>query len=176
MSGDMRLAMKIPVPSTAIRPEFIDRRPEAREKLECHGKLRATARRLSRPLLEKKMARILIVEDEPLIAMMAGEWLEELGHVVVGPAHDLKSALELAEGDLDGAILDVTLGRESSYPAADRLRERGVPFAFSTGHGPEGLDRERQAVLQLQKPFEFERFRTVVEALLGSAPRSSPEG
>lgn len=116
------------------------------------------------------MARILIVEDEPLIAMMAGEWLEELGHVVVGPAHDLKTALALVEGDLDGAILDVALGRDTSYPAADRLSERGVPFAFSTGRGLEGLDPERQAVLQLPKPFEFERFRAVVEALLTTPP------
>jgi len=115
------------------------------------------------------MARILIVEDEPLIAMMAGEWLEELGHVVVGPAYDLGSALELAEGDVDGAILDVTLGRDTSYPAADRLRERGVPFAYSTGYGQEGLDPERRATPQISKPFEFERFRTVVEAMLSSA-------
>ena len=88
----------------------------------------------------------------------------------VGPAYDLKTALPLIESDLDGAILDVTLGRDTSYPAADRLSERGVPFAFSTGHGPEGLDAKRRDVPQLAKPFEFDSFRAVVEALL-TAPR-----
>ena len=72
------------------------------------------------------MARILIVDDEPLIAEIAEEWLAELGHAVVGPAYDLKTALSLADGDLDAAILDVSLGRNDSYPVADRLKARGA--------------------------------------------------
>ena len=111
------------------------------------------------------MARILIVDDEPLIAMMAGDWLDELGHAAVGPAHDLDGALALAERDLDAAILDLTLGAHESYPVAVRLRERGVPFAFATGHGREYLKPDFRDAPQLSKPFEFETFRSIVEAL-----------
>jgi DNA-binding response OmpR family regulator len=111
------------------------------------------------------MARILIVDDEPLIAMMAEDWLDELGHSALGPAHDLDGALVLAECDVDAAILDLTLGAQDSYPVAARLRELGVPFAFATGHGREFLKPDFKDALQLQKPFEFETFRSVVEAL-----------
>ena len=58
------------------------------------------------------MARILIVDDEPLIAAMMEEWLSELGHIVGGPAHNLARALELAESDFDAAIVDVSLGKD----------------------------------------------------------------
>jgi CheY-like chemotaxis protein len=117
-----------------------------------------------------KMARILIVDDEPLIAMMAQEWLEDMGHVAVGPAHDIEAALALAEDHLDAAILDVSLGPNKSYEVARRLRQRGVPFAFVTGYALDESDPEHRGVAQLQKPFEFETFRTVVETLLASSP------
>ncbi len=120
------------------------------------------------------MARILIVDDEPLIAMLAEDWLDELGHAAVGPAHDLDGALALAEDDLDAAILDLTLGGRESYPVAARLRELGVPFAFATGHGREFLKPDFQDALQLQKPFEFETFRSVVDALTAQAGAKGP--
>ncbi len=82
------------------------------------------------------MARVLIVDDEPLIAMLAQDWLEDLGHQTVGPAHDLKTALTLAMEPLDAAILDVSLGADKSYEVARRLRAQDVPFAFATGHAP----------------------------------------
>jgi CheY-like chemotaxis protein len=113
------------------------------------------------------MARILIVDDERLIAMMAQEWLEELGHEVVGPAHDLSSALALAETELDGALLDVLLGAEASYPIAARLLQRGVPVAFATGQAPEDLPAEFEKAPKLPKPFGFESFRKVIEDLVG---------
>ncbi len=119
------------------------------------------------------MARILIVDDEPLIAMMAEEWLSELEHAVIGPAYDLDGALALAEGDRpDAAILDLTLGTQDSYPVAARLRELTVPFAFASGHGREFLAPEFRDALLLPKPFEFETFRVLVGTLLAlSAPR-----
>ncbi len=119
------------------------------------------------------MARILIVDDEILIAMMAEDWLSDMGHATVGPAHDLDSALALVEKDLSAAILDLTLGEQDSYPVAVRLRELGVPFAFATGHGPDFLAPEFRDAPQLPKPFEFETFRSVVEVLLTS-PASKP--
>ena len=115
------------------------------------------------------MARILIVDDEPLIAMLSEEWLAELGHEAVGPAHDLASAMKLADTTMDGAILDVSLGVHKSYDVARRLRDRGIPLAFATGHAPEALSEEFTGALTLAKPFSFEAFRAVVTALASSA-------
>ncbi|MEJ0098106.1 MAG: response regulator [Bauldia sp.] len=82
------------------------------------------------------MPRILLLDDEPLIAMMVADWLAEIGCETVGPADSVASALGFLDGEpLDGAILDVWLGDEDSFPVADTLRRRGVPFAFATGHG-----------------------------------------
>jgi CheY-like chemotaxis protein len=115
------------------------------------------------------MARILVVDDEPLISAMTGEWLSELGHVVVGPAYDLAAALKFAETDLDAAIVDVALGKDKSYPLADALSARGVPFALTTGYGPDGIEPKYRAHSTLGKPFEFASFSRVVDELLGKA-------
>ena len=76
------------------------------------------------------MARFLIVDDEPLIAMLAQDWLEDLGHQTVGPAHDLKTALRLTQEPMDAAILDVSLGADKSFEVARRLRAQHVPVRF----------------------------------------------
>jgi CheY-like chemotaxis protein len=123
------------------------------------------------------MARILVVDDEPLISAMTGEWLSELGHVVVGPAQNLATALKLAETDLDAAIVDVALGKDKSYPLADVLSARGVPFALTTGYGPDGIEPKYRAHSTLGKPFEFASFRRVVDELLASGGmREAPAG
>ena len=97
------------------------------------------------------MARILIVDDEPLIALMAEEWLSELEHAVVGPAYDLDGALALAEREHpDAAILDLTLGARDSYPVACRLRALSIPFAFASGHGRDALTPEFRDAILLQ--------------------------
>ena len=84
--------------------------------------------------------RVLVLEDEPLIAVMMGDWLTELGCEPVGPAHTVPAALALIEGGmLDGAILDMTIGSQDSSAAADALRVRGIPFAFATGRSGDGL-------------------------------------
>jgi CheY-like chemotaxis protein len=112
------------------------------------------------------MAQILVVEDEPLVSAITEEWLVELGHVVVGPAANLTTALELAATPIDGAIIDVSLGRQSGYPVAELLAAHGVPFVFATGYGQEGLDPAWRGRPTLMKPFEFETFRTAVERML----------
>ena len=116
------------------------------------------------------MARILIVDDEPLIAMLAQDWLEDLGHETIGPAHDLKTALALAEQPMDAAILDVTLGADNSYEVARQLRAMDIPFAFATGHAPGRVGGEFASALTLPKPFSFETFRGVVAELVQRAP------
>jgi len=120
------------------------------------------------------MARILLVEDEPLISAMTEDWLADLGHLVVGPAADVRTGLPLAETDIDAAIVDLSLGREDAYPIADVLIARGVPFAFATGYGPETLKTAYRGLPTLSKPFEFNSFRRILELLL-SKRYASPE-
>jgi CheY-like chemotaxis protein len=115
------------------------------------------------------MARVLIVDDEPLIAMLAQDWLEDLGHQTVGPAHDLKTALSLSQEPIDVAILDVSLGAEKSYEVARRLRGRHIPFAFATGHAPGSAEGEFDDAPTLPKPYSFETFSGVVAELVQRA-------
>jgi CheY-like chemotaxis protein len=120
------------------------------------------------------MARILVLDDEPLISMMVEAWLSELGCETVGPAASVRTALGFIEGDtaLDGAILDVSLGDEECYRVADALRDRGVPFAFATGHGINGVANRFKDALVLSKPFDFEALRgTVISLLNRRSPR-----
>jgi len=112
--------------------------------------------------------RVLVVEDEPLIAMMVQDWLEELSCRPVGPASSVTAALDLVgAGSLDGAILDVTLGDEQSFPIADELLKRGVPFAFATGHGADSLEPRFANALVLAKPFDQTDFSNVIGRMLG---------
>lgn len=117
------------------------------------------------------MPRILVVDDEPLIAMLLGDWLEELGCDMIGPAESVGTALDFTGSmTLDGAILDVTLGHETSYPVAEALRERAVPFAFATGHDGSDLDDRFKGAPLLPKPFDFAQVKAVVAALLERRP------
>lgn len=112
------------------------------------------------------MPNILVVDDEPIIAVTIADWLDDLGHVVVGPAADVPNALALAEQPLDAAILDISLGRETTRAVALRLAERGVPFAVATGHDAGSIDAAFAQRPLLSKPFGFETFRKVVDRLL----------
>lgn len=97
---------------------------------------------------------ILVVEDEPLVALAVEDLLNTLGIRVVGPAPTLAKALGLVEeGGFDGALLDVSLRGERVDAVADALAARGVPFVFTTGHGVDALpDGHRERPL-LVKPF-----------------------
>ena len=77
---------------------------------------------------------ILIVEDEPLIAMMLEDFIESLGHEVRGPCESVTEALAMVEADgFDLAILDVNLKGESVWPVATALRAKGIPFVLASG-------------------------------------------
>lgn len=114
--------------------------------------------------------RVLIVEDEFLIAMYLEEMLNELGHEVVGQAMRFETAMDLArESDIDFAVLDINLAGKKSFPVADILRKRGIPFAFATGNGPEGLMDGYRDFPALQKPYAQEDLeRTIAQVLRGS--------
>jgi CheY-like chemotaxis protein len=80
-------------------------------------------------------ARILVVEDEALVAFALAEILEDFGYDVVGPAPNTKAALRLvAEEQVSAAILDVNLGRESADAVAEALAAAAIPFVFTTGY------------------------------------------
>jgi len=113
------------------------------------------------------MLRILVLEDEPLIAFMMRDWLGELGCETAGPVPSVRAALDLiAASHVDGAILDVSLDGEDCYPVADALLKRGVPIAFATGYGAKGIAPRYKDALMLPKPYGFEAVKGVVCTLL----------
>ncbi|RYB01369.1 response regulator [Lichenibacterium ramalinae] len=80
--------------------------------------------------------RVLIVEDEMMVAMLVEDMLVDMGFIVVGPAYRLGDGLRLAKSEtLDVAVLDVNLKGARSFPIATVLTERGIPFVFATGYG-----------------------------------------
>jgi len=102
--------------------------------------------------------RVLIVEDEPMMASFLEDALTDLGCEVIGPALNMKDALRLArEATIDGAGLDINVAGEKVYPVADILAERGLPFVFMTGYGKAGLRESDRGRPVLQKPYNFER-------------------
>jgi DNA-binding response OmpR family regulator len=111
--------------------------------------------------------RILIVEDEPLIAMMLEDFLDALGKTHSGTADSVAPALDLiAAGGIDAAILDVNLrGGEQSWPVADALAARGVPFVFATGGTQDGLIDTHRDRPTLAKPFTMDGVAKALEAL-----------
>jgi DNA-binding response OmpR family regulator len=112
------------------------------------------------------MAKILIVDDEPLITAMLEDWLSELGHDVVGPAHNLAKALELAKSEMDAAIVDVSLGKDNAYPLVEALMARGLPLALATGHGQDGIDPRYRTQSTLRKPFDFAAFQRTIKDIM----------
>ncbi len=100
--------------------------------------------------------KVLLVEDEALVAMLVEDVLAEQGCSVVAAASRLEEALAKvrdASLDFDVAILDLNLAGETTFPVAEALDRRGVPFVFATGYGAAGLPPEWRARPTLQKPF-----------------------
>jgi CheY-like chemotaxis protein len=107
--------------------------------------------------------RVLIVEDEPMIASSLEDVLTDLGCVVIGPALNMKDAICLARAaEIDGASLDVNIAGEKVYPVADILSERGIPYVFLTGYGRAGLRESDLSRPVLQKPCSLERFEAIL--------------
>jgi CheY-like chemotaxis protein len=112
--------------------------------------------------------RVLIVEDEGIVAMLVEDMLTDLGHDVAAVASRMKDAIDIARnGIFDWAIVDINLDGQPSYPVADILKERGVPFAFATGYGAKGLDTNYSYAPVLVKPFVI----ADLEKLLGEVTR-----
>ena len=116
-------------------------------------------------------ASILVVEDESLIAMLIEDHLVELGYDVapaVSTVAEALSALDSRKPDI--ALLDVNLGGEMSFPVADALRSRGIPFLFLTGYGRAGIPARYADCLVLQKPFRRKDLEAHLAQLLQPVP------
>lgn len=116
-----------------------------------------------------KGKRILIVEDEAIVAMLLENILEDIGCVAVGPALTLQQAHDVvaAEADIDAAILDVNLHGERIYPVAETLAGRNVPIAFATGYGGGGLEGQWRTRPAVQKPYTMDDIIRVLNSLIG---------
>ncbi|GGF77697.1 response regulator [Paracoccus acridae] len=110
--------------------------------------------------------RILVIEDEYLLAMALQGKLQDLGAVVLGPVGNLDDALALIQSEawIDGAVLDINLGGKKAFPAADLLTERGIPFVFTTGYDDLIIPERFGNAPRLQKPADIS---TIVQALAG---------
>ncbi len=120
--------------------------------------------------MSERRLRILIVEDEMLVAMNIEDMLLDLGHEVAGLASRLEPALSLArEGEFDLAMLDVNLAGQTSFPVAEILAGRGIPFLFATGYGVKGIDPAYRGYPVLQKPFRARDLEVALTEACGPA-------
>ena len=112
--------------------------------------------------------RVLVIEDEMMVAMLLQDMLADLGCAVVGPAARVEQALAIiqAAGALDAAVLDVNLNGQRSYPVADVLAARSVPFVFATGYGEDSLMNGYRSFPLLQKPFKQSELGDTLAKLL----------
>lgn len=115
--------------------------------------------------------RVLVVEDESLVAMLLETILEDMGCSPVGPAATVDEGLALAtDGEqLDAALLDVNVAGRQVFPVAEALKSRGVPFVFSTGYGEGGLPEEWRGQSTIQKPFTEAAVRDALMKAMGVA-------
>ncbi|MBB3799935.1 CheY-like chemotaxis protein [Xanthomonas arboricola] len=110
--------------------------------------------------------RVLLVEDESLVAMLLEDCLAELGYEVAATVGDVDAALAVVQqGHLDLAVLDVNLGGTLSFPIAEELDARGVPYIFVTGYAQSGIPEKFRHRHGLQKPFQFRDLQQALSLL-----------
>lgn len=119
-------------------------------------------------------SRILLADDDPLLSALVGEFLGEIGCEIIGPATTVAAALQMIEREaLDAALIDAQLGDGYSWPVAEALAARGVPFAFVTGHGADMLPKLFRSAPTLSKPFGSRDLEAMKDRLFNSLPRPS---
>jgi two-component SAPR family response regulator len=102
--------------------------------------------------------RVLVVEDEYLLAVDLARSLERFGVEVLGPVGTVQDALDLigAEKVIDGAVLDINLNGEPVYPVAEALQKRGAPFIFASGYDANSVPARFDAIPRVPKPVDTE--------------------
>jgi CheY-like chemotaxis protein len=110
--------------------------------------------------------RVLVVEDDMMIAMMLQDSLTKLGFEVVGPAARVDSAVQLAEREtMDAALLDINLAGEKVDRVAERLSLRGIPFAFVSGYGASWIPKAFADRPRIEKPFQTRDLQRVLAGI-----------
>lgn len=118
--------------------------------------------------------RILVVEDEVLIAVMVTDMLAGLGAIVVGPATTIEAGLTLAGSEsFDAAVLDINVRGERIDPVADLLVARGIPMLFATGYGVAAV-AERRNVTVIDKPYTQEKLASALAQAMGMPKAVGP--
>jgi CheY-like chemotaxis protein len=117
-------------------------------------------------------ARILVVEDEMLVAALLEDRLAALGCRVIGPATAVADALELLKTEeVDAAVLDVNIGGEKVFPVADALAARNIPFLFATAYGAGGVVEPHNRRDVLDKPYQARALEHALRSALQSRQR-----
>ncbi|MGE3146966.1 MAG: response regulator [Pseudorhodoplanes sp.] len=115
-----------------------------------------------------KGLRVIVVEDDAAIMMLAEDMLQELGCVIAGTATRMNEALASAQScAFDVALLDVNLAGQPVYPVADIVQARGLPIVFCTGYGGESLEEAWRSTPVLQKPYRMEHLSEVLARAAG---------
>jgi CheY-like chemotaxis protein len=115
------------------------------------------------------MKRVLVVEDEAMVAMLLEDMLVDLGMEVVGVGSTVAQALTMIEaGGFDFAVIDINLAGESSYPVAELLARKQIPFVFATGYGTSGLRGDFRTHPTVGKPFRLEELSQILVTLNGA--------
>ena len=111
--------------------------------------------------------KVLVVEDEMIVGWLLEDMLVDLGCAIVGPANSVNQALAMIDAEaFDAAVLDVNLDGQMSYPVADALTARGMPFVFSTGYDKDTLRDGYRTFPVLQKPFHRSELGDALAKLL----------
>jgi CheY-like chemotaxis protein len=114
--------------------------------------------------------RVLVIEDETLIGMLLEDMLLDLGYQVVAYAADFAEGLRLVQtAEIDLVVLDLDLRGVSTLAIADVLRERGIPFFFSSGFGTAAIDEAYRDVPCLRKPFLIPDLERMIALVLPAA-------
>ena len=109
--------------------------------------------------------RVLVVEDEMMVAMLIEDFLEEFGCTIVGPVASIAEAIRLATTEaIDGAMLDINIDGQSIYPVAEELAQRDIPFVFVSGYGAEHFRGDYKDRPKLSKPFRRLELRRILTA------------
>ena len=112
--------------------------------------------------------RILLVEDEFIVAAMAEDMLHDLGATVIGPAPTVEHGVALAESeDIDAAVLDVNMGGRPVSPVVEALQARHIPMIFATGYGCGPAGHAREAPV-LDKPYTQEKLSQTLELAMNA--------
>ncbi|HEV7276566.1 MAG TPA: response regulator [Devosiaceae bacterium] len=119
--------------------------------------------------MELEGLRVLLVEDESLVAMAVEDMLHDLGCEVAATAGSVPEALErLQVGGFDFALLDVNLANQQVFPVAEALSEQRIPFAFASGYGAANLPEAFRARPVAAKPFQIADLAATLSAALAA--------